>query len=180
MDEKQRPIVERWASLLPDSPRVLETGCMRWGDDSTRHDHVRPDAEWTGSDYENGQDVDVVIDLQNRESLLAQGGRYDGILSIATLEHVQRPWIAVENLSYMAADGGHILIDTHQTFPLHGYPNDYFRFSTEALELMCKDAGLTVIDSGYLHPCSIVPDPPLPVWNEVAEAYCNVWVLAKK
>ena len=29
--------------------------------------------------------------------------------------------------------GGLIYIQTHQSFPLHGYPHDYFRFSREAL-----------------------------------------------
>ena len=46
--------------------------------------------------------------------------------------------------------GGWLFLNTVQTFPLHSFPNDYFRFSTEALSaLFGTKNGFKVIDIWY-------------------------------
>ncbi len=49
--------------------------------------------------------------------------------------------------------GGLLYIQTHQSFPLHGYPNDYFRFSQDALaSLFGTTMGFEVVATNYDFP----------------------------
>ena len=42
--------------------------------------------------------------------------------------------------------GGLFYVQTHQTFPIHAYPYDYWRFTKEALEtLFCPRSGYSVL-----------------------------------
>jgi hypothetical protein len=72
-----------------------------------------------------------------------------------------------------------LFVCTHQTFPLHGYPHDYFRFSAEALAGIFDDAGFEILDGGYTYPASIIPPAEVTRWNPGAAAYLNVDVLAR-
>ena len=58
---------------------------------------------------------------------------------------------------------GVVFLTTHQTFKLHGYPFDYFRFSTRALEALFEPAlGVDVNASWYEHEAMYVGDPNAP------------------
>jgi hypothetical protein len=100
------------------------------------------------------------------------------ILTIATYEHLSRPWVATNEIAKVLKPGGLLYIRTHQTFPLHAHPNDYFRFSAEALSLLCDDAGLKIIKTAYEYPVSLVSfvEPK----GSLAPAYIRVEALAKK
>lgn len=69
---------------------------------------------------------------------------------------------------------------THQCYPLHGHPSDFFRFSKEALRLIFEDAGLSVASSDYGLRCMIVPPesvvPPeiLETWNREYPSFAHV------
>ena len=82
-------------------------------------------------------------------------------------------------MAQMLQSGGVLYIQTHQTFPLHGYPHDYYRFSEQALRSLCRDSGLVTLAAGYDGPCTITP-ANCPVWNPVAEAFLNVTICATK
>ena len=87
-----------------------------------------------------GEGVHIVSDLEELDKNIKEP--YDAIFCPATLEHVRHPWIAMDALYKSLKPEGLLFIDTHQTFPLHGYPHDYFRFSTEALKIMAVDSGI--------------------------------------
>jgi hypothetical protein len=54
---------------------------------------------------------------------------FDGVFSQATIEHVCRPSIAIENLVNMCTIGGHLVLHTHsQRYPYHKSPIDCVRF----------------------------------------------------
>jgi hypothetical protein len=49
--------------------------------------------------------------------------------------------------------GGVLFVQTHQSFPLHGYPLDYFRFSEDALaSLFGTQMGFDVRATNYDFP----------------------------
>ena len=161
-----------------ERPRILYTGAKVWpGSVNNDHSVHAPHGEWISTDIE-GPGVDIVGDLQRIHEVTDE--RFDAIFSPATLEHIERPWCAVTSMGMALNPGGLLFIHTHQTFPLHGYPHDYFRFSTEALKTLCYDAGLATIASGYDHPCQIIPPASVTVWNAGAECYLNVNILAEK
>ena len=61
---------------------------------------------------------------------------FDAIISLSTFEHLKYPFLAAHEILKCLKLGGRLFVQTHQTFQLHAYPSDYFRFSTEALAAM--------------------------------------------
>ena len=155
-------------------PRVLELGTLRWEAAlPTHHSHWVPHAsEFVMSDVEAGTDVDVVADAHTMSAEI--NGQFNAIIAVSVWEHLQRPWIAARELASLLKKGGHAFVCTHQTFPLHGYPHDYFRFSREALMTIFEDPGLVTVSAGYQYPVRIIPPAEVTRWNEGAEAYLNV------
>jgi SAM-dependent methyltransferase len=114
--------------------------------------HV-PRSNYVMADVDTGADVDAVADLHALPQDWA--GRFDALVAVAVFEHLERPWIAAKEVARVLKPGGFAYVSTHQTFPLHGYPSDFFRFSKEALALIFKDAGLHVAEVGYEHRAKI-------------------------
>jgi hypothetical protein len=67
-----------------------------------------------------------------------------------------------------------------------GYPSDYFRFSTDALALFIRDAGLEIIECACQHRVSITLPPELTdqrelkAWNERFPSWAVVDLVARK
>ncbi|WP_244910372.1 class I SAM-dependent methyltransferase [Agrobacterium rosae] len=135
-------------------------------------------------DIIDGPDVDVVGDLHNLPE--EWSGRFDCFIAHAVFEHLERPWVAAREVARVLSPGGVFLIKTHQTFPIHGYPSDFFRFSDAALRLIFEDAGLSVDGCGYEHRCIIVPpEPILPDamvfdWNREFPSFIHVGATGHK
>lgn len=130
-----------------DAPAVLELGTKQSVPGrSTMHRDWVPDAtEFLGTDIDDGPDVDLVADV-HRLSEVVGNERFDVILSCSTFEHLKYPTLAAHELMKTLRVGGLLYIQTHQSFPLHGYPFDYFRFSQEALaSLFGTEMGFDVV-----------------------------------
>lgn len=178
-----------WANApRPDCRSVLEAGTLQSVPGRSTHSMwgfpmVKPE-DYVRLDIFEGPDVDVVGDLH---ALPADwSNRFDCFIAHAVWEHLERPWIAAREVARVLAPGGVFLVVTHQTFPLHGYPNDYFRFSREALRLLFEDGGLEVAGCDYRHRCMIVPKPPVlsaehvESWNATFPSYIQVGVAGRK
>lgn len=157
-----------------ERPRVLELGTRRWRADLPTHhlDWVPQPACYVMSDVAEGPDVDVVADAHDLAPFTDDG--FNAIIAVSVWEHLARPWIAARAVARVLAPGGLLYVATHQTFPIHGYPDDYFRFSTAALATLFEDAGLATLAEGYGYPCEIVPPPEVERWNREAPAFLNV------
>lgn len=141
-------------------------------------------AKYVMADIKAGTDVDVIADLHGLPA--EWSGRFGAFLANAVFEHLERPWIAAREAVRVLEPGGLCLVCTHQTFPLHGHPQDFFRFSKEALRLIFEDAGLEVIEVAYQHRCIIVPPEVIvPVrhvefWNRTYPSYILVNLVGRK
>jgi len=172
---------DRFLQRMSEAPslKILEIGSRRVpGRDSTSlRGFAHPTSEYIGCDFMAGEDVDIVADAHTLSQTFPQN-HFDVVLTVATFEHLSRPWIATKEIALVLKPGGRLFIQTHQTFPLHGYPNDYFRFSAEALSLLCEDAGLQVQETAYDYPVSLVSllDPK----GSLAPAYLLVSIIAEK
>ena len=158
-------------SRLAPGARILELGTLR----STpgRPTHLRdmfPSYDYVRSDGTAGEDVDVVADAHALSATFGPGS-FDCVIAMSVWEHLRRPWDCAEEVHKVLKWGGLALIATHQTFPLHGYPQDYFRFSAEALRECFR--AFDVIQLGYAQPCVIDPGP-IPNWNPAAPAYLDI------
>jgi SAM-dependent methyltransferase len=116
------------------APSVLELGTLQSvpGRSTMHRDWVPNASEFLGTDIEAGPDVDIVADVHRLSEVVGEE-RFDVILSASTFEHLKYPSVAAHELMKVLRVGGQLYIQTHQSFPLHGYPHDYFRFSREAL-----------------------------------------------
>lgn len=141
-----RDYIERHADRFGDD--VLEVG-------SRLHDPaawwlVNRDlaaGQWMGIDMQDGHGVDMVADIH---SLPADwSGRFSAVLCSEVLEHVRRPWLALPELRRVIRPGGSIIVTTLTTFHIHGYPDDYYRYTDSGLRGLLEDAGFVDIQTEY-------------------------------
>ena len=97
-------------------------------------------------------------------------GTLDAVVSLAVLEHVQRPWVVAEEIWRVLKPGGTVLIDAPFLFPIHDR-HDYFRFTDRGLEILFSRfekiaVGVSGGPSSFVGPfltayCpSFMPSPP--------------------
>lgn len=181
VNHQQTSPLDQWKlgmAQVAHTPTILLCGAKQWPGSQQKDHRVHClRAQWTATDIEAGPGVDLAFDLQTMWEWCER--KWDGIFCPSVLEHIQRPWTAIHSMTQMLNPGGLLYIQTHQTFPLHGYPDDYFRFSTQALETMTTDSGLVTVLSSYENPCTITPSDEM-VWNPIATAWLNVTICARK
>ncbi len=136
--------------------RVLEAGTMRWRDDfPTHHRALFPFVKnYVMTDIGAGLDVDFRADLHEISTVVGEN-TFDAFLACSVWEHLKKPWVAAEEVVKILKPGGFFFIQTHSTFPLHGYPNDYYRFSTSALASLFEGP-CSVMRVEYEFPAKIV------------------------
>jgi SAM-dependent methyltransferase len=88
---------------------------------------------FVGTDMRPGLGVDRVEDLR---SLTFADGEVGTVLCLDTLEHCEDPLTACRELQRVTADGGICVISSVMWFPIHGYPQDYWRFTPEGFRLL--------------------------------------------
>jgi hypothetical protein len=186
-------LVEHLAGI--ERPDIIEVGTLRSEPaNPTHHTAWAPHGSWVRVDFEAGTDVDEVDDAHTLATFREEGEatfgggirssympeRFDAYVACSVWEHLERPWVAMKTAAAVVKPGGLVYVQTHQTFPIHGYPSDYFRFSDKALRLLMEDAGLEVLLASYTYPCQIIPPREVTRWNPGAASYLNVEALARK
>jgi len=130
-------------------PPVLETGALRkesawWADLREQLGFARED--WTGTDMQAGPTVDLVFKLGTLEGSLPRDA-YGSVLCAETLEHISEPFLALLDLKAAMRPGAWILITMPFAFPIHDFPDDYWRFSPSGLRMMLEDAGFVNVET---------------------------------
>lgn len=148
-----------FASLaeLGDDGAVLEIG-SRSRSGNTRRDLVRRGVAYTGVDILDGDNVDVVGDA-HRLSELVERDRFDAVFCVSTFEHLAMPWKVALEMGAVLKVGGTAMIATHQTFPVHDAPWDFWRFSDSAWHALFNAAtGFEVLETALGERASVVAD----------------------
>ena len=143
-------------ALIPD-PVIAELGTRRWNPDFStvmNKEFVPHSAKAICMDFQDGTDVDEVLSVYNLSKKYEN--YFDGIICMAMFEHLEFPWIAADEIIKALKTGGLTHIMTVQTFPLHGYPNDFYRFSVESLRSLFGK--LEILSCEYDYPCKIISD----------------------
>lgn len=133
-----RGFIEKQAHLLGTD--VLEIGSRMTNENAwwiVNRDLAT--GQWTGCDMQAGHGVDVVADIHQPPT--EWQGRFTGILCSEVLEHVARPWVALPQIKSLMQPDGWLVVTTLTSFPIHGFPDDYYRYTTSGLRLLLEDAG---------------------------------------
>lgn len=137
------------------SPKVLEIG-SRARSGITRRELI-PNANYTGIDIYGGPNVDIVADVHELGGVFEEG-MFDFIFSISVFEHLVMPWKAVLEINRILKLGGLVYVQSHQTWPEHDAPADYFRFSKESWKaLFNAHTGFEIVQSSQGIPAHVVP-----------------------
>lgn len=106
-----------------------------------------PGRSYLGVDVRPGRGVDLLASV---EALPYADGSIGTILALSTLEHVPRFWHAFEEMHRVLRPDGALLVACPFYFHRHAHPNDYWRFTPEALELLLASYPSKII--GYHGP----------------------------
>ena len=177
-------VLTRFAQAVNDGALVVaEIGGRRvsdgWIDNRARMSRA---TRYIGVDIHPGPGVDVVGDAHALDALLGRGS-IDAAYSLSVLEHLAQPWLFAASLNRALRPGGLTLHVTHQSWPLHEEPNDFWRYSDEALRVLFgPDFGFEVIEAGMGNRVAIHPElrPEAQWMMPLISAYGASFVLARK
>jgi SAM-dependent methyltransferase len=114
--------------------------------------------DYVGLDVRPGPGVDLIGDV---EALPHPGGSVGTVLALSAFEHVRHFWRGFAEVRRVLRPGGALLVACPFYFHLHAHPDDYWRFSPRALELLLED-----------YPSKLIG------WHGPASRPANVWALA--
>jgi SAM-dependent methyltransferase len=100
--------------------------------------------QYLGVDLAAGPGVDLVLADPYQYQLPAD--EFDIVISGSTLEHMERPWLAVREMARVLKPGGLLCIITSARWKEHRYPLDCYRFYPDGLRFLIKDAGLADLE----------------------------------
>lgn len=94
--------------------------------------------------------------LALNERLPFADATFDGVLSLAVLEHVRDPFASAREISRVLKRGGRVMAVVPFLQPLHAYPNHFYNMTPEGL-LNLFPANMEVVEQK-------VPASGLPIW----------------
>ncbi len=120
---------------------AIDIGCG----EKPYEDIFRPRVEkYIGLDVDTGNNkkVDIVADSLN---LPFEAASVDTAISTQAIEHVTSPERFMREVGRVLKPGGVLILTAPQLWCLHEKPHDYYRFTRYALELLCRENGLTPV-----------------------------------
>jgi SAM-dependent methyltransferase len=128
-----RAVAETFALPGP----ILEVGSYRVPGQEDLADlrPLFPGREYVGLDVRLGPGVDVIGDV---EELPYPDGSVGTVLALSTFEHVRRFWRGFAEVHRVLRSDGALLVACPFYFHIHEYPDDYWRFTPGALEMLLE------------------------------------------
>jgi SAM-dependent methyltransferase len=126
--------VAELAGLIELPEQIVEFGSLQVEPDQPND--LRPlfaGRDYVGTDMRPGPGVDRVEDMG---ALTFADDEIGTALCLDTLEHCQDPLAACRELHRVVRPGGVCVVSSVMFFPVHGYPNDYWRFTPEGMRTL--------------------------------------------
>jgi SAM-dependent methyltransferase len=137
---------ELCARLLPFAEPIYEFGAFQ----IPGQEHIAelrplfPGKQYIGSDMRPGVGVDVLLNLH---TLALPDESIGSAILLDTLEHVEYPHRAVEEVYRALRPGGIVIMSSVMQFPIHGFPDDYWRFTPSAFQSLLKPFEWSTVES---------------------------------
>jgi len=128
MRHRVRNYVQVVAATLPLEGPIYEFGSLAEGRQSNLANMrpLFPDIEYIGCDMREGRGVDRILNLRDIDLPDEIAGT---VLCLETLEHVEFCRKAVAEIHRILKPGGFCILSSVMNFPIHGYPDDFWRFT---------------------------------------------------
>jgi SAM-dependent methyltransferase len=136
-------LVDLLAALRPfatsEKLTILDFGCG-----GSPYRSLFPNAEYRRADFEEMSDLDYVI---GDDSTVDEANEtFELILSTQVAEHVSSPAGYFAECYRLLKPGGRLICTTHGTYPDHGCPYDFQRWTADGLRRDIELAGLKVTE----------------------------------
>ncbi|WP_375000771.1 methyltransferase domain-containing protein [Aeromicrobium sp. CTD01-1L150] len=141
-----KALIRHYVDHLDLSGQVLEIGGHRLAscliEEFPEPRFTYHDLNITASDIPNT----IIADITGCADEI-EDDRFDLIFSSDVFEHIDRPWLAAEEIARILKPGGIVVTHTLFSWRNHPCPIDYWRYSAECLEFLFAD--LTTLEKGY-------------------------------
>ena len=97
--------------------------------------------EYTGFDMAKGPNVDITPDFPYDWKEIVND-TYDVVISGQCLEHIEFPWVTMEEMTRILKPGGLMCIIAPRGVPRHRYPVDTYRYDADGMAALAKYAKL--------------------------------------
>jgi SAM-dependent methyltransferase len=137
MLEQIRTFAKICSEFLPMVEPIYEFGALQVPGQEGFAD-LRPlfrGKQYVGTDLREGPGVDEVVDLH---SITLPAESIGTAICLETLEHVEYPRKAIDNLCRVLKPDGLLLLSVPMNLPIHNYPHDYWRFTPSGVESLLK------------------------------------------
>ena len=137
MRKSIKEFVKICSETLPVTEPIYEFGAFQvpWQKGFADLRPLFPEKKYVGCDMREGPGVDVILDLHNIDLPAESVG---AVIVIDTLEHVEFPRKAIQQIHKILLPGGIVLISSVMRFQIHDHPYDYWRFTPEGFKSLLK------------------------------------------
>lgn len=144
-----------WVKSKP-SGKFLEIG-GRGETSSTVRSRMPEGWEYYSFDIHPGDNVDIVGDV-HLLSTLVELDSFDVVYSSSVFEHISHPWLAVIECNKVLKLGGIMFTATHNCWPSHAEPWDFWRFTDSSWESLFNEVtGFNIDCKSVYEEVKIVP-----------------------
>jgi SAM-dependent methyltransferase len=123
--------------FTPKPGRTLIVGSRVYNGKEDRRKRY-PDA--IGVDMQAGDGVDEVFDLATDNHDTGLIGYwwecFTHVECMSVLEHCRQPWLMAKNIENVLEPGGTIFVTVPFVWRVHGYPDDYWRFTISGVKAL--------------------------------------------
>lgn len=120
---------------------ILEVGSRDYGNTQNFRGLFAKE-QYLGIDMQAGKGVDQVLDLaddfESIDSAL-HGKRFKTIICMSVLEHCRDPFKMARNIQALMADDGILLVSVPFSWEIHGFPDDYWRFTPSGVRMLFQE-----------------------------------------
>lgn len=145
MRKSIKSLVNLVATTIPINSPIYEFGSYQTEGQEGFADlrNVFSGKDYIGCDMRLGPGVDKIIDLHD---IRLETESVNTALLLDTLEHVEFPHRAMDEIYRILTPNGFTLITSVMNFPIHSYPDDYWRFTPAAFGSLLKRFNFSIID----------------------------------
>lgn len=138
--------------VRPAQGRTLIVGSRVY---AGREDRRKRYGDAIGIDMQPGPGVDIVANLEFGPPMGI--GRFAHVECISVLEHSAAPWKLARTIERMMSPGATMFLSVPFVWRSHGYPEDYWRFTREAVPVLFPHVAWTYIRYAHRTLSKVVP-----------------------